>query len=141
MKEFEIMGDNTFGSLIMGDNLNPYVLIALAVASCVIGMFSHWMKKQYRDGMEIDWFSYFFVTNRRATLAAFLGGMSALFAAFVPIDYTTISGYQVVVQAFSIGYAVDSVFNTAEVTEAKQEVHQERIEESEQKAEEEKKTS
>lgn len=129
------MSDNTFGSLIMGDDLNPYVLIAIAIVSCLVGMFSHWMKKQYRDDMEVDWFSYFFVTNRKATLAAFIGGMSALFAAFVPIDYTTISGYQVVVQAFSIGYAVDSVFNTAEVTEAKQEVHQEKIVEAEIKAE------
>lgn len=119
------MNDHTFGSLVMGAGLSPYSLIALAVVSAIAGMFSHWMKKQYKDGMNVGWFSYFFVTNRRATLQAVLGGLTGLFAAFAPIDYTTISGYQVVLQAFAIGYAVDSAFNSTDgnvaATEAKEE--------------------
>ena len=119
------MNDHTFGSLVMGAGLSPYTLIAVAVVSAVVGMFSHWLKKQYKDDMGVGWFSYFFVTNRKATVQAILGGLAGLFAAFAPIDYTTISGYQVVMQAFAIGYAVDSAFNSADgnakVTEAKEE--------------------
>ena len=110
------MTDHTFGSLIMGIGLSPYYLIALAVISAMLGMFSHWFKMQYKDQVDVSWFSYFFVINRKATLQAVFGGLTGLFAAFAPIDYTTISGYQVVMQAFAIGYAVDSAFNSAHLT-------------------------
>lgn len=119
------MNDHTFGSLVMGTGLSPYSLISLAITSAVVGMFTHWIKKQYKDDMKVGWFSYFFVTNRKATLQAVIGGLTGLFAAFAPIDYTTISGYQVVLQAFAIGYAVDSAFNSADgnavATELKEE--------------------
>lgn len=108
------MNDHTFGSLVMGTGLSPYSLVAIAVISAIVGMFSHWMKKQYKDDMNVGWFSYFFVTNRKATMQAVLGGLTGLFAAFAPIDYTTMTGYQVVLQAFAIGYAVDSAFNSSD---------------------------
>lgn len=113
------MTDNTFGSLVMGTNLSPYVLIAVATVSAIAGMFSHWFKKQFKDDMNVGWFCYFFIVNRKATLTAVAGGLAGLFAAFAPIDYTTISGYQVVLQAFSIGYAVDSAFNSADTEKDK----------------------
>lgn len=109
------MTDHTFGSLVLSTGLSPYYLAALAIVSVLLGMFSHWFKMQYKDQVDISWFSYFFVINRKATLQAVFGGLTGLFAAFAPIDYTTISGYQVVMQAFAIGYAVDSAFNSAHV--------------------------
>lgn len=113
------MNDNTFGSLLMGVGLSPYTMLVLAIVSALVGMFVHWAKKQYKDDMGVSLFCYFFVVNRLATFKAVTGGLAALFAAFAPIDYTTVTAYQVILQAFAIGYGVDSVFNSVDAEQNK----------------------
>ena len=107
---------NTFGSLIFGFSTNPLVMILVAVLSALVGMFAHWSKKQYRDDINIEWYKYFFVSDVKSSIHAVLGMLAGLFAAFAPIDYTTISLYQVVMQSFVIGYSANSALNNASQT-------------------------
>lgn len=111
----------TFGSLLMGSSVQPIYLVAVAIVSALVGMFSHWAKKQFRDKIDVNWFSYFFIQNRKATFVTVGGVLAGLFTAFAPIDYTTITAYQVIVQAFAVGFASDSAFNNIEnIVEVKQ---------------------
>lgn len=103
--------DTTFGALILGGNMNPYVLVVLGIVASLAGMLTNWYKKYFRDQTTASMFQYFFVFNFRGTVYAIGAMLAGLFAAFAPIDYTTISAYQVVMQAFAIGYVADSAFN------------------------------
>lgn len=103
----------TFGSLIFGFGASPYAMVAVAVGSAIAGMFTHWSKKQFKDGININWYQYFFVSDVKSTIYAVIGMLGGLFAAFAPIDYTTISLYQVVMQSFAIGFAANSALNSA----------------------------
>lgn len=102
----------TFGDLILNKGLPPMVLLTIAVVTAAVGMFSHWLKKFYKDKTGVSAFEYFFVNNWKATAIAFASMLGTLFATFAPLDYTSITVYQVLTQAFSIGYASDSVFNS-----------------------------
>lgn len=105
---------NTFGYLLFGGGINPWYLILMAVVSSLAGMFSHWAKVVFKDKrFDFSVFEYFFVKNLKASLYASLGTLAGLFAAFAPLDYTTLTAYQVVLQAFAIGYASDSILNSA----------------------------
>lgn len=103
----------TFGDLLLGGGASPWTLVAISIASATVGMVSHWIKIVYKDqNVDLSVFEYFFIQNGRASLTAFMGVLAGLFASFAPLDYTTISAYQVLTQAFAVGYAADSVFNS-----------------------------
>ena len=106
---------STFGTLLLGEVNSPWTLVILAIVSALIGMFSHWFKKEYKDNIGVGVIKYFFVNNLKATVFAVMGLLGGLFAAFAPLDYTTVSTYQVLVQSFTIGYAADSLINSAVV--------------------------
>lgn len=102
----------TFGDLLLGTGASPWSLVSLALLAATFGMFFHWVKIVFKDKrIDLSFFRYFFVENRKATYTAFTGMLAGLFASFAPLDYTTISAYQVLTQAFAIGYAADNVFN------------------------------
>jgi hypothetical protein len=103
---------STFGTLLLGEVQSPWTLVIIAIVSALIGMFSHWFKKEYKDNIGVGVVNYFFILNLKATVFATLGMISGLFAAFAPLDYTTVSTYQVLVQSFTIGYAADSLINS-----------------------------
>lgn len=103
----------TFGSLVMGMDSSPWILVVAAVVASMVGMLLHWGKVVFKDRLDVTILQYFFVFKFKNTVYAVLGVLGGLFAAFAPIDYTTISMYQVVMQAFAIGYASDSMFNTS----------------------------
>lgn len=107
----------TFGDLLLGHIVQPWALVALAITSGLVGMFSHWVKLVFKDKQTgLGMVQYFFVKNFRATLLAVGGTLAALFAAFAPLEIATITAYQVITQAFAIGYASDSVLNHANVS-------------------------
>lgn len=101
----------TFGYLLMGAGPDPWSMIFLGIVSGLVGMFSHWAKIVFRDKVDVTVLEYFFFDNLKASIYASAGTLAALFAAFAPLDYTTMSLYQVVTQAFAIGYASDSIIN------------------------------
>lgn len=101
----------TFGDLAFGGQKDPYMLIGIAVVAATVGMFSHWVKLRYKDKENTNLLEYFFVDNLKATLIAFASMLGGLAATFGPLDYTTISVYQVLTQAFTLGYASDSLLN------------------------------
>lgn len=107
---------STFGTLILGDTQGPWVLVFLAVVCALTGMIGHWLKKSYKKEIHSSLLQYFFVTNVRATIFATLGMLAGLFAAFAPLDYTSISTYQVITQSFTIGYAANSALNSEDET-------------------------
>lgn len=102
----------TFGDLFFGTYESPWALVGVALLSALAGMVSHWIKKFYTEYETESFFDWFFVKNKRGTVLAIIGMLGALFAAFAPIDYTTISSYQVFTQAWAVGYAADSIFNS-----------------------------
>ncbi len=104
----------TFGSLVLGSGQSPWFMVMVAVSASLIGMGTSWMKKQYKDDIGVGFVQYFFVKNIKGTILAVTAMLGGLFAAFAPLDYTTITLYQVTVQAFTIGYAANSVVNSAE---------------------------
>jgi hypothetical protein len=65
----------------------------------------------FKGQINLSVLQYFSVENVQATLTASAATLAALLAAFAPLDYTTITAYQVVMRAFAIGYAADSAFN------------------------------
>ena len=95
----------------MGGGLSPWLMVAFAVISGLAGMFSHWIKLVFKDKLDLGVLQYFFVNNLRSTIYACVGTLGALFAAFSSVDYTTTTAYQVIIQAFAIGYASDSILN------------------------------
>ena len=103
----------TFGSLVLGLGSGPWTLVFASIVSALFGMLLHWGKVVFKDKLDVSLLEYFFVLKIKNTLYAVLGVLGGLFAAFSPIDYTTISLYQVIMQAFAIGYASDSMFNTS----------------------------
>ena len=105
----------TFSDLLIGPGVSPYTLVIIAIASATFGMFCHWIKIHFKDKRRIRVFEYFFVHNLQATCIAFFTMLATLFAAFGPLDYTHVTVYEIFTQAFSLGYASDSIFNTTEV--------------------------
>ena len=101
----------TFGDLILSNYRDPYSLLAIGLAVATVGMFSHWFKIVYKDKEPVNFVQYFFVQNRRASLIAFITMLGSLVVTFGPLDYTQLTVYQVITQAFTLGYASDSVFN------------------------------
>ena len=104
----------TFSDLLIGPGVNPWTLVYIAVGSATFGMFCHWMKIHYKDKRKIRLFEYFFVHNLRSTAIAFVTMLASLFAAFGPLDYSHVTVYEIFTQAFSLGYATDSIFNSFE---------------------------
>lgn len=102
--------ENTFGAIFFR-HTTPEMMMVWAFFSSVFGMIIHWCKVTYKDKMDVGTsFEYFFVKDLRSTILALLSMAGALFATFAPIDYTTVTTYQVILQAFSIGYLADSTF-------------------------------
>lgn len=103
----------TFSDLIFGNFSDPWALVAIGLISALVGMFTHWAKVHFSEPNTVGFYQWFFVTNKKGSLIAILTMLGALFATFGPLDYTTITAYQVFTQAWAIGYAADSVFNSA----------------------------
>ena len=112
---------NTFGYLLFGGGLNPWTLVGLAIVASLFGMFSHWAKIVFKDKrFDVSFLEYFFIRNFKASCFAAVAMLGGLFAAFAPLDYTQLTAYQVVLQAFAIGYASDSILNSAEIEPPKE---------------------
>jgi hypothetical protein len=103
----------TFADLFMWQQSSPWDLVWIAIVSAFLGMITHWAKKYYKDGNGVTIVDWFWRKNPRATLVAVLTMLGTLFATFAPLDYTTITLYQTITQAFTVGYAADSFFNTS----------------------------
>ena len=101
--------DTTFGGLIMGAGVDPWTMVYCAIAASIVGMLTHWFKKFYKDGEQHSLTDWYIFKNPKASLLAVGTMLLGLFAAFAPLDYTTLSLYQVVAQAFAIGYAADTL--------------------------------
>jgi hypothetical protein len=105
---------HTFADLIFSRGISPVDLIWIAILSATVGMISHWMKINYKDKLDVSILQYFFVQNLQATIVAFGTMLASLVTVFAPLDYDHITVYQVVSQAFGIGYACDSIFNNSQ---------------------------
>lgn len=108
----------TFADLFFSGDFTPWELVAISITAAFVGMFTHWVKVFYKENTHISVFEWFFVHNVRGTVFAVLGLLGALAVAFAPLDYTTITAYQAVSQAWAIGYAADSMFNSQQTKEA-----------------------
>lgn len=103
----------TFADLFMWQHSSPWDLVWIAIVSAFLGMITHWAKKYYKDGNGVTIVDWFLRKNPRATLVAVLTMLGTLFVTFAPLDYTTITLYQTITQAFTVGYSADSFFNTS----------------------------
>jgi hypothetical protein len=100
---------HTFGGLIFNLGAGPWTMVMMGIASALAGMISHWAKVYFKDGVKHSITDWYIFKNPKGTLLAVVSMLGALFAAFAPLDYTTLSLYQVITQAFAIGYAADTL--------------------------------
>lgn len=103
----------TFADLLLVSPNNPWLLLAIAFASALVGMVTHWLKVSFKEGSSVSFFDWFFKYNLKGTVWSVINLTGALFAMFAPLDYTTITVFQVISQAWTVGYASDSIFNSA----------------------------
>lgn len=102
----------TFSDLLLGTYTNPWWLVLMAVTSATTGMVTHWLKAYYREDKSFSFYLWYFKANVKGTVLSVLSMLGALFATFAPLDYTMITAWQVITQAWTIGYAADSFFGT-----------------------------
>jgi hypothetical protein len=103
----------TFADLFLAAPYNPWLLLAVAFFAGFAGMATHWLKVSFKEGTSVSFFDWFFKYNLKGTLFSTMSMCGALFTVFAPLDYTTITIFQVVSQAWAVGYASDSIFNSA----------------------------
>lgn len=107
----------TFGDLFFSGFTDPWSLVMIAVVSAMLGMVTHWFKATYKKQTHLTMYQWFIEDNLWRLFWSVAGTLGALFTLFAPLDYTTITVYQVISQAWAVGFASDSIINTSAYSE------------------------
>ena len=98
---------------ITAPQISVFWLVCATLGASVFGMISHWFKVYFKDKNKITFLKWFLFSNFKGTCYAIAAVGSATLAYLAPIDIQHFSLYQAITQGLAIGYAADSIFNSA----------------------------